>query len=258
MKLIECAAKMAANIYDGGRRRSPEILTGLGVAGLFVTVGFAIKDTLKASKAIELKKEELGKEKLTPKETAETVWKYYIRTAVSGTASAACIVGAQNINSRRNAALATAYSLSETALREYKDKVVETIGERKEEAIRDSIAKDKIDKNPVTNREVIITGRGNCLCYESLTGRYFESDIELLRRAENELNKRLIYEMYISVNDYFEEIGLPTIEKWDDLGWNVNDDLLSFEYSTQLADDGRPCLVVSFRVAPKEDFKSSW
>ncbi|MFR8351429.1 MAG: DUF6353 family protein [Blautia obeum] len=44
--------------------------------------------------------------------------------------------------------------------------------------MKDAVAKDKVEKNPVVTREVIITEKGNTLCYDAISGRYFKSDIE--------------------------------------------------------------------------------
>ena len=113
-------------------KHSPEILVGVGIAGMLTTVVLAVKATPKALTLIEEKKEEQEVDELTPVETIKATWKCYIPAAVTCVASTACIIGASAVNAKRNAALATAYTLSETALKEYKAKVVETIGEKKE------------------------------------------------------------------------------------------------------------------------------
>jgi hypothetical protein len=135
-------------------QHSPEILTGIGIAGMVTTTILAVKATPKALKLLK-EREEVQKEPLTPVETVKTCWKCYIPAAVTGTLSVACLIGASSVNARRNAALATAYKLSETALTEYREKVVETIGEKKEQAVRDAIAKDKVEKNPVKSQELL-------------------------------------------------------------------------------------------------------
>ena len=162
------------------------------------------------------------------------------------------MIGANSVHARRNAALATAYKLSETALTEYREKVVETIGEKKEQAVHEAIAKDKLEKDPVSNKEIIITGNGDTLCYDAMSGRYFESSMEKLKSIQNDLNMRLINEMYISVNEFYEEIGLPTLKTYDDLGWNVNKGKISMRFDTQFSHDGnRPCIVVDYYVGPE-------
>lgn len=68
---------------------------------------------------------------LKPLEVVKAAWKPYIPAAITGSLSVACLVGASRVNFKRNAALATAYTLSEKVLKDYKDSVVETIGEKK-------------------------------------------------------------------------------------------------------------------------------
>ena len=114
-------------------KKSPEILVGIGIAGMVTTVVLAVKATPKAIVLMEQKKEELKEDKLSPVEVVKAAWKCYIPAAVIGCASITCVVGASTVHARRNAALATAYSLSQSALREYRGKVIETFGEKKEQ-----------------------------------------------------------------------------------------------------------------------------
>lgn len=237
-------------------KHSPEILIGIGITGMITTTVLAVSETPKALKLIEEKKIELDVDKLTVAETVEAAWKCYIPAAVTGVLSTACLIGASSVNLKRNAALATAYTLSETAMREYRDKVVETIGEKKEEAIRDSIAKDKIDEHPVSNTEVIITGKGETLCYDVFNDRYFKSDIDKLKRAANEVSHTMLIEGYVSLNEFYEAVGLKPVSKGYDLGWNANKsrDLVEIDPSAQLTEDGTPCIVLNFKVAPSYNY----
>ena len=54
-----------------------------------------------------------------------------------------------SVNARRTAALATAYSLSESALKEYQEKVIETIGGEKNRAYGIRLRRDKLKRDPV-------------------------------------------------------------------------------------------------------------
>ena len=237
-------------------KHSPEILTGLGIAGMVTTTVLAVKATPKALKEIEDYEDTIlcDHEKIKPMDAVKITWKHYIPAAITGTVSIACLVGASSVNVRRNAALATAYKLSETALTEYKSKVVETIGEKKERVIKDAIAKDKIEKNPVTQQNVIVTGKGETLCYDELFGRYFTSDIDKLKKIENELNRRMRNEMYISLNEFYYEVGLDGVKAGDDIGWNIDRGYIELDFSSQLSTDGRPCLVVRFSEPPRYDY----
>ena len=178
------------------QKHSPEILTGIGIAGMVTTTILAVRATPKAllliQEAEEVKHQNTDASALTPVETIKAAWLCYVPAAVTGVLSMTCLIGASSVNLRRNAALATAYTLSESALKEYREKVVETIGEKKEQAVQDAVAKERISKSPVTNQEVIITEKGNTLCYDVISGRYFKSDIEKLKRAANDLSRRML------------------------------------------------------------------
>lgn len=253
------------------KRKSPEILTGVGIGLGACTVGLAVKATPKALVLIEEKKREINRDileeskatgqtmcehvdKLKPMDVVRVTWKCYIPAAVTGAVSVACLVGASSTNARRNAALAAAYTISESALKDYKSKVVEVVGEKKEKEVRDAIAKEKIEKDPVESKEIIITEKGETRCYDMLSGRYFKSDIDMLNKAINELNRRLIDQSYMSLNDFYYAIGLPEIKIGDALGWRVDQGLIELEFSAQLSGDGIPCLVMDFVDAPKYDF----
>lgn len=234
-------------------KHSPAILTGLGIAGLLTTTVLAVRATPKALKNIEAAKQEKNKEKLTPVETVKATWKCYLPATLTATTSVVCLVGAHSVHMRRHAALATAYKISETALAEYREKVVETIGEKKEQLIKEKIDKDHVDKNPVSKSEVIMTKKGETLCFDYYSSRYFESDIEQVKKAFNSLNALMLREDYVSLNDLYAELGIDYTGIGDTMGWNVGRvgrDLIQPDITTQLAEDGRPCIVVSCNPAP--------
>lgn len=236
---------------------SPGILTGIGIAGMIGATFMAVKATPKALYLIETKKEEAEVEELTPVETIKTCWKCYIPATLTIVLSSACLIGASTVNAKRNAALATAYSISEAALREYQEKVVEVIGEKKEKAVRDAVAKDQIERDPVTKSEVvIIDSNSNTLCYEPLSGRYFKSTIDKIKKAEIKLDRQMIQEMYVSLNDFYWEIGLDGTDLGDKMGWNLSKGYMDLSFSSQLADDGTPCAVIVYGIPPVYDYQN--
>ena len=237
-------------------QNSPTILTGLSVAGLLSTVTMAVRATPKAMRIIndeydELEKEGIKYQPFTKKEIVQLTWKCYIPTIIMGGVSIVCIVGANSINLRRNAALASVYSITETALKEYQAKVVETFGEAKAQKVKDDIAKDRLDKNPVVTSEIALTGKGETLCYDVFSGRYFKSDIENIRKVQNELNRDLLNDSFISLNDAYYYLGLGSTKLGDELGWDINEGLIEFNFSSQLTEYGIPCLVIDYNVGPR-------
>lgn len=263
-------SKFVKSVQTTVTKHSPEILTGIGIVGMISSTVMAVKATPKALQLIEEEKERQNIDicceavrnneepviidKLKPVEVVKTTWKCYIPATVTGCVSIACLIGASSVNAKRNAALATAYTLTETAFKEYKEKVVETIGEKKEQVVKDKVAKEHIEKNPIKGNEVIITGKGNVLCCDSISKRYFRSDIEKIRKAVNDLNYRLNTEMYISLNDFYYELGLSQTRIGDDLGWNINNGLIEVDFSSQITEDGEPCLVIDYHIEPRYDY----
>ena len=244
------------NIGGALLKNSPYILTGLGCAGVLTTALFTGHSTLKAYELIKMEEESREGEftvvtPLTTQEIIRLTWKEFIPPVLMGITSIACILGANSINANRNAALAALYSLSETAFREYKEKVVEQIGRSKEIQVRDSIAKDRVTTNPPGDRTIIITGNGDVLCYDALSDRYFRSSAEKIRQQVLELNYNLMSEMWLYLNDLYYALGLPSNKLGGQMGFDIDKGLIELEYSSQLTPEGQPCLVISTNVYPK-------
>lgn len=249
MRIAKQAEKFAAD-------NSPMILTAIGVAGTVTTAVLTGKATIKAVRIVD--DWEYAGEGLPTKETdvktkVGLVWKTYVPPAVVGTLTIATIISANQIGTRRAAAMAAAYTLSERAFSEYREKIVEKIGENKERSARDDIAQDRVTKFPISAAEVILTGNGNVLCFEKFTGRYFHSDIETLKKAMNDLNYRVNNQYYASLSDFYDLIGLDHTTMSDDLGWN-SDELCELVFSAVLSEDGRPCMVMDYQVVPIRDY----
>lgn len=241
------------SVQNSISQHSPEILTGIGIAGMITTTVLAVKATPKAVRLIEDYKEAVLRdhERIKPIDAVRVAWKPYIPAAISGTVSIACLIGANSVHARRNAALATAYRLSETALIEYRDKVVETIGEKKEREVRDKVSKKRIEDRPIQHNEVFITGKGDTLCYDYLRDKYFKTNIDLIKKAENNLNKRMIHDIVgsASLNDFYIELGLDPIGLGDDLGWNT-EHLIDINLGAMKTPDDQPCIVIDHINAP--------
>lgn len=246
MKTVFKSLKMSAS------KHSPEILIGFGVAGFVTTAALAVKATPKAMRLLKAAETDKGDD-LTKLEAVKVAWKPYIPAAVTGIVSIACVIGANSVNAKRNAALATAYQLSTAALSEYKDKVIETIGEKKEQSIREKISKDRVEHNPVNNSAVYVTGNGESLFLEPISKRYFKSDIERIRGVVNTLNENMYGDPFgqISLSDFYDEIGLERTDISNDLGWCIDSGSIKLEFHPVMSDDGKPCLALYYITAPK-------
>lgn len=247
-------------------KKRPEILIFFGISGFLSSTVLAVKATPKAMKAIEEKKEELDKEKLTVGETVKTTWKYYIPAIGSAVGGVVCILGANGIHNRRNAALASAFSITDTAYKKYVEKTKEVIGEDKEKQIQDEIAKEEIKKNPYNPNTVIGTPEiGRTLCFDMGSGRYFYKNIEDVKRVENEISARLREEMFIYLNEFYDELEIEEISTGDMVGFDIEkQNPIDIRYShieinvfnNELMTMERvPVCVIDYRVFPIPEWK---
>ncbi len=186
---------------------------------------------------------------------AKMVWIQFIPPVGAGALTIASIIMANRVSSNKAAALAAAYGLKDKALQEYKDKVAEKFGNKKETEVRDEIAQDRVNQNPPQN--IIITGTGDVLCYDALSDRYFESTIEKIRQAENAVNFEIANHDEVSLGRFYEEIGLKVTPYSDTVGWNI-DKRCEVQFSTVMTDDGRPCISIDFAIWPEVSYHKTW
>ena len=261
-------------------KRSPEILTGIGIAGMVTTTVLAVKATPKALELIEEEKrtqnhalldeaEKAGSDaaaqvsRLKPIETVKVAWKPYIPAMLTGMASIACLIGAQSVSDRRHAALYSAYKLSETALTEYKDKVVETIGEKKEKQIKQKIAEDKVDKAIEDIKEnktkVVVSEDGDTWFIDAYSQIPFKSTVNKIDKAINELNRDMV--VYApsgaSLSDFYDKLDLPHTGYSDQVGWTLDDGPIEKDISDAIVKDGKAYIILDFMVRPQYDFNDA-
>jgi Family of unknown function (DUF6353) len=241
---------------------SSAILTGVGVAGTVTTAYLTGRATFKAAKILEKEQLQVAIEEtenhnaprvLTTFSKIRLVWHHYIPPFVVGVTTITCIIVANKLASKKIAALALSAGISERALQEYKSKVVEKLGPKKDTEIRDEIAQERVLNRPVHSGEVIVAGAGEVLCFDMTTGRYFQSTIEEIKKAVNKVNHDLNNQMYASLTSFYDELGLPPTTYSDMVGWNANQQM-DVQFSTVLSSDGRPCIAIDFNPAPFAEY----
>jgi len=247
---------------------SPTILTGVGVVGTVTTAYLTGRATVKAVRIVDENSKayepiynpvtsetdyEAHRIELSKTKKAKLVWKHYIPPVGVGTATISAIILANRISAKRIAALGLAAGISERALQEYKDKIQEKLGVRQSTSIREDIAQDRVNNNPPESTEVIITGNGDVLCYDMLTGRYFLSNAETIKRAENQINFEILNHMYASLTEFYDKIGLPPTTYTDSVGW-TGEKPVNVLISTTMSPDKRPCLSIDFETEPTPDY----
>lgn len=201
---------------------------------------------------IKKEKEKKGVDKLSLLDSIKLSFPYILPVGVYLFAGTKLILDANDIVVKKEAAAMAAYTLAVESKDIYRQKIKEVLGDKKEKDVNEAVAKELLEKNPVSKNEIIITGKGETLCYEKISGRYFRSDIETLKKIQNELNRRMIDMTFISLNELYLQMGLSPVLLGDELGWDIGRGLIEMRFSAQLTDDGDPCLVVDFEVGPKQ------
>ncbi len=223
------------------RKHKPEILLVTGIAGMIFTGVVLVNATIKSTKQVEKYKEEHPEEKITKRKIIKITWKNYILPIASFAGSTVSLGASNRISAGRNAALMTAYTMSNTALNEYKEKTKEIVGAKKEQEIKEAVAQAKTDKIDIPNS--IILNEDECWFIESWTGRPFKSTWNKVLKIVNNLNAEAMGSISgrITLSDFCEELGLKRTKGTDSVGWSVTDDgtrgLLEVELVATVKDD---------------------
>lgn len=188
-------------------------------------------------------------------EKAKLTWRIFLLPVFIGGTTISCIILADRIHTKNNLALAAAYTMSSEAAKEFRDKVVETIGEKKTNKIENEIAQDHINATPVPDDDYIIhTQYGEQLMYDEWSGRYFRGGQNEVEKKVTMLNKRMVSTKRKScVNDLYELLGIPQIPIGEEFGWNYNMEYegedVTVRYFPSISSKGEPCIGV--RINPE-------
>lgn len=225
------------------KRNSPEILTALGVSGVITTAYLTAKASFKAAEVISgTDLPDDRKDRI--KEQVKHTWELYIPAGICGVATMGCIIAGTRAQAQKTAAAMAAYSVTERAFSEYKEKVAEQIGAKKEQALQDEVAQDKVAQNPPSSM-MLVAVEGNVLCCELFSGRYFWSTMEKLRSAQNEINSRIVREPYVLLDEFYDLLFIPRSEASGSMGWE-DAKLLELEFSAVLTDENKPCMAFGY------------
>ena len=231
-------------------KRQPEIYTGAGIVFGVAALVLGVVGTVKACKRVEEVKKEQETDKLPVKEVAKHTWAYYIPALVAEGVSITFMIGSNKASKHAIAALSTAYSLSETAFKRYKDQVVQSFGEKKEKEVREKVNDNIIEKRPPQKEIIIETDHGDTLFFDVVSGQYFTSNIEVIKQIINELNRRMLLENYISLNEFYRELGIEEADCGEWLGWNIEKGYINVYFDAKLTKNGQPCAVLNYSVPP--------
>ena len=277
MKLMTLIEKGKKLVDDHQR----EIMLGGAIAGVVITAVTAWKAGIKADELIKKHRQEFEKleDDYTDEDGEMTEEEYkackkdlvisavkdiapiVAPPVIAGAGTIISVVGGYKVASNQIAVLSSLYTMSKEALSDYQDKAKEMLGAKKAQDIKDSIASDKVANNPPKDDMVISTNHGSVLCLDDYSGRYFYSDPEYIRKCINDINLQLRDEYFVSVNDFYEKLGLSNCKLGSELGFCMDDGYLNVSFSFTGAEIGGkeniPCLVLNYDVSPKYGFGDS-
>ena len=166
----------------------------------------------------------------------------------AGAVTVFLILGANHVSMRRLAYLGAAYEMKTGDLKKYREKAAEVVGEKKEEEIRNAVAKEEVEEAYKVNPEIIDTGKGHILYFDSLSGRFFRASKTAIEAAVNEVNRIANKEMFASLDNYYYELGFPHADFAEDFGYNgFNGEFMrepSYSYTEHPS--GEPAIKVEF------------
>lgn len=234
-----------------------EIMVGCGVGGFLLSSATLVNATLKSYKQVLEKKQELGVDKLSKKEIFKLCWKNYVWPTALTISSTSFVLVGNNTAVKRNASLLAAYTLTETALIDYKTKAKQLIGEEADNKIKEAIIKDKIEEkiNDKSVNNILISNEDtDVLMFEPISGRFFKSTWNKVEKAANNVVLNAISSFgTVSLNEWFYELGLERSSIGDDIGWFCNDktSALDIGMSSGVTNDGKAYVSIYYNNEPK-------
>lgn len=234
-------------------KNKPGLLIGLGIGSMMMATLTGIRYAPEARDALDMKKRELGVDRLSAKDTIKTVGGFFVPSIAFTGVGIACIMSGNQMNVDSKAAAIAAYAISESTLRDYREKTKEIVGEKKERDIQEAIAKDTVRDNPATNSTVIVTGNGDCLCYDKVANQHFRSSKVRIESVINSINFDMLHgQDVVSLNEYCARLGLDEVELGNNLGWDVcSNGLISVTFTAVVTSTGEPCLVILHNTTPE-------
>lgn len=232
---------------------SPLILTVVGATGSIASTVLGVKATFKAAKKISdaefvIHTTDSKTAALTKADKVKMVWTLYIAPAAVLGVSVGAIVMSNRISVKRAAALAAGYTLVNDRFDEYRAKVEEKLGLKKEQELRTEIAQKDVENNPPST--TLIVAEGKVLFRDEPSGRYFESTMETIKSAQNAVNYRIMNREYAVLSDLYEELGLAPTSLSEEFGWDLKNSPVEIEYTPVLTPDNKPCIRMDYNVYP--------
>lgn len=204
----------------------PIVLTVASAVGVVATAVLTAKCTTKAEKMLAGRRENDD----DTKETVIDICRCYAPAIACGTATVVCIVSNGVLTYKQQKALTGACMLARESLGRYQSKLEELYGPETHQRIIDELCKEDLDDVHVTSSgffgsetldfEGVSEDEPIRTFYDEFSNRYFDSTIEHVLQAEYHLNRNWALGDAVTVNDFYEFLGLCGLADGDNMGWD--------------------------------------
>ena len=240
------------------KKHSPEILLAAGTVGVVVSGVMACKATLKVNEILDESKQQIDTihsvaadpniaEKYTDEDNKKDLAIVYTQTAVKmiklygpsvglGVVSLGCMIGSNRILSKRNVALAAAYTAIDKSFKEYRGRVIERFGKQLDKELRYNIKAKEIEEvskdengHEVVKKEVVdvIDDDPNTYSPYSIVfddgNEGWDPDPErtkfFLIQQQNWANERLKAKGHLFLNEVYDMLGARRTKAGAQVGW---------------------------------------
>lgn len=240
------------------KKHSPEILLAAGTVGVVVSGVMACKATLKVNEILDESKQQIDTihsvaadpnmaEKYTAEDSKKDLAIVYTQTAVKmiklygpsvglGVVSLGCMIGSNRILSKRNVALAAAYTAVDKSFKEYRGRVIERFGKQLDKELRYNIKAKEIEEvskdengNEVVKKEVVDVIEDDPNNYSPYSivfddgNEGWDPDPErtkfFLIQQQNWANERLKAKGHLFLNEVYDMLGARRTKAGAQVGW---------------------------------------
>jgi hypothetical protein len=234
----------------------------VGAIGVVLTAIMAVKATPKAVDLIRAdsrQNHDGDPYAYTKLEAVRSCWRCYIPAALIGLSTISCVFGANILNKRNQASLVSAYALLNQSYQRYRKAAKSVYGEDTDLKIKVQMARDtyiSADGYSIYSSDLDHPESEKVLCFDMYSQRYFRSTIASVLNAQYHLNRNLSLRGYVSVNEFYEFLGIDKINGGNEIGWSIDEFMdggimwLDFENDYVEMDDGMECHIIAAIVDP--------
>lgn len=255
--------------FETLKQASPLILAvfaSVGVAATAVLTARATPKAMEAIKADSRKNHDGDSEAFTKREAVQASWKYYIPAVAVGGTTIACIFGVHGLDKRQQAALLSTYTLLHSTYKSYQNQVKELYGEEAHENILKNAMIEQSKDVCITADNLLTTtcldfedaDEDEYLFYDMYSNRYFTTAISRVLQAEYHLNRNFTISGMVSVNNFYDFLGIEKMPEGNSLGWccDCSDAegylWIDFDHYKMEVEPGMNCYVIEMVFEPTD------